>query len=305
MYKPEEVSSLTLEMIKSNIDITRVYTGLRYLDNSMKAMRGGELIVVMGRPSNFKSGLMQFIARNEAHNLANQGVDDRAVFYVTWEQSVEDMALLELAAMSGEDSQNLYEGKIQNIEALNLAAASRSGLPLWCIGHSLRRRSRRPRLTMSAVVDSLYFVADEWKVQPQLIILDYLQRMMPEGGSDLRVINSVNVDKSKDLALEMGCPVLLGCQARREVDDRRNQLPQMRDGAESSNIEHTADRIFSLHMPYRSSPIGESLLDTYKIDITVRPDLLLLQLIKHKTGQAGGLYPLIVQPGINGVESWS
>jgi len=305
VYKPEEISSLTLEMIEYNINITRVYTGIGSLDTSMRAMRGGELIVFIGRPSNFKSGLMQFIARNEATNLMNHDITDHAVFYVTWEQSVEDMALLELAAMSGQDSQDLAEGKIESRDALNLAAASRAGLPLWAIGHSLKRRSRRPRLTMSNVVNALYFCADEWGIQPQLIVLDYLQRIMPEGGSDLRMINSINVDKAKDLALEMGCPVLLGCQAKREVDSRRNQIPQLGDGAESSAIEHTADRILGLHMPYRSMMAGESLLENYNIDILCRPDLVLAQLVKHKTGQAGGLYPLIVEPGINGVRSWS
>jgi replicative DNA helicase len=287
---------------RQTLDRLGVPTFISTLDKYYRPMWPGNLISVIGRPSNYKSGVMQWIARNAAQRLKHEKVEDRVVVYCTWEQSVEEYMLLELGATSNNDAEQLAEGVVADQEGLQRAMLNLATRPLWIIGHSIERRKRRPNLTMSNIEQALRWVDNEMGVQPELIVLDYLQRITPESGDrDFRVQNSRNVDRAKDLALAMGCPVLLGVQAKRDVEERRNKLPGMADGAETSNVEHSSDAILSVHMPKMSELQGMDLSNVYGIPLEVHDNLLLLQVVKRKFGKAGAVFPLFVRPEINSI----
>lgn len=307
IYTAVESQALTLRTIHSRQSDDRlgVPTFISSLDQYFRPMWAGNLISVIGRPSNFKSGLMQYIARHAAHRLREHEVDDKVVFYCTWEQSVEEFMMLELAAASSNNAESLAEGVVNDQDSLMKAATSLAVRPLWVIGHSIERRKRRPSLTMANITEAIRWVDAEWNIQPELIVLDYLQRITPEPGDrDARIQNSRNVDRAKDMALAMGCPVLLGVQAKRDVDDRRNKLPGMADGAETSNIEHSSDAILSVHMPKTSELPGTNLSGIYGVPLEVHNNLLLTQVVKRKFGKAGALFPLYVRPEINSIDPW-
>jgi len=110
----------------------------------------------------------------------------------------------------------------------------------------------------------------------------------------LQVFDSMN--RAKDMALALGCPVLLGCQAKRDVLERDWKLPRMSDGEETSNIEHTTDKMLSFWYPKMSEPLGEML---GKTGIVVTEDLMICSLAKQRYGPAGIWWPLRFEPGIN------
>jgi len=306
VYTPADASVLTLQLIKNSAATAGI--GVPLYISSMDAdyflpMRPGELITVIGRPSNYKSGLMQHIARHEAMKLAAEGRSDKEyVAYMTWEQAVEEMVLYELASFTSQSAADLLQGKINDEVSLKRAANARAVLPLWLFGHSLERRRRRPRMTMIDAEDSIKAVEDGWGQKPSLIVVDYLQRIAHHRpNADPRQNFIENIDRCKDLALAMGCPVIMGCQAKREVDNRNVKIPQMGDGAESSNVEHSSDGILTVFMPKTAYPEGDILPDGYGVDggLAISSNILLVSVAKRKLGKAGRIFPLYVQPEIN------
>jgi len=82
----------------------------------------------------------------------------------------------------------------------------------------------------------------------------------------------------KELAKRCKCPIVLGVQARQEVDDYKMKMPTSRDGQWASRIFQTCDKWFSLWRPYitdkdgppldiegKMYPITESLLFVRKL----------------------------------------
>lgn len=280
-----------------------VQTGIPELDEYFLPLRPGQLATIIGRPSNYKSGLGQFIARHNANEIVRLGLDDsQYVAYLTWEQAVEEMTLYELAQATGQDASQLEQGRVNDWNELMFAATRRGTVPFWIFGHSITRRRQRPRMTMRDAEESLYFVEDNWGLRPRLIILDYLQRIAPEPGrqsSDIRIQMIDNVDRAKDLGLAMGCPVLLLSQAGRQVDTRQVKLPNMGDSQETSNAEQSSDRILTVWMPKTSEPVGAPLPDVLGIPLVVTENLLLVSVPKQKMGPAGRVIPFLIEPGLN------
>ena len=83
VFSPADVSNLTLkavEEIKSTVG-KGVRTGIDTLDHDLLPLRAGELVVVMGYTSNYKSGFMNYIIKS----AIKQREPDEIVIKVTWE----------------------------------------------------------------------------------------------------------------------------------------------------------------------------------------------------------------------------
>lgn len=301
VYTPPQVGTLVLKAIeerKSNPG-AGVRMHISTVDDQLLPLRPGELVTVMGRPSNYKSGLMEFWARKVAQEIITEGAEKEMVVFVTWEMAVEELGLYDLASSTSLDAAEISQGRIDDATwaKLQAAAMKRAALPLWVLGHSIERRKKRPRLTVNNISTALSWIEDEMGYHPRIIFLDYLQQMECETGENRRMQVFENVYRCKDMALAMGCPVVLGIQAHRDVDNRAWKLPLMGDGMETSNIEHTADKMISLWMPKTTDPVGSTLhgID----DLTVTDNLLILGVMKQKLGPAGFWRSLYVDPTKN------
>lgn len=304
VYTPPQVGNLVLNTIaeRKATPGAGVRLGIPLIDKQMLPLRPGELITITGRPSNYKSGLMSFWARKVARDLQQRETDDKKiVLYITWEMAIEELGLYDLSSSSGLSAAELAQGRCTDIdfENLRIAAMQRAMSPLWLIGHSIERRKKRPRLTLSNVAKALMWIEDEMGFKPEIIFLDYLQQMEPErfdnkGEVTRRMDIFENVHRCKDMALSLGCPVVLGVQAGRDVDNRIWKLPQMGDQMESSNIEHTADKMLSVWYPCRTEKKGVLLPEDNSL--LVDENLLIVGLMKQRLGPAGGWWGLYVDP---------
>lgn len=298
VYTPPQVGTLVLNAIEERRRMpgAGVRTHIPDIDKRFLPLRPGELVTVMGRPSNYKTGLMQYWAREEAKKILDEGASKEMVVFVTWEMAVEELGLYDLAAQASLNAAEISQGRVseQQWAMLQAAAMKRSALPIWIFGHSIERRKRRPRLTVSNVLEALLYVEDEIQYHPRVIFLDYLQQMEAEAGETRRMQVFENVYKCKDMALSMGCPVVLGIQAHRDVDKREWKLPTMGDGMETSNIEHTADKMLSLWMPKTTEEVGNDLVNAPGLKVT--DNLLIVGVMKQKFGPAGWWKPVHVEP---------
>lgn len=306
VYTPGQVSALTLAAIEERQSTRErgVTLGVPAVDKVLKPMRPGELVTVIALSSNWKTGLMQHLARRTAASL--DGTGDECVLYVNWENAVEETGLLDLANATGLDLGEIAEGNVGDWDRLKTAAVRRGVTPIFVIGHSLERRKARPVMTMSLVAEAVLWLEDHLKLRVRLACLDYLQRIEWEGDGEARHQYSRMVQRAKDMALAIGAPVVLGCQAKQEVMDRNWKLPRMNDGMETSSIMHASDKIIGLWRPVVTEGPGTT-IGQRPNDLPVTDDLLLLGLSKQRFGQVGDYWPLSVdfaRNRINGLKDY-
>lgn len=306
VYTPNEVARFTLEELERRKANKRagIPMGLSTVDKVVNPLRPGELVTILGRPSHYKSGLAQWWARTMAERMLAEEAQD-VVAYGTCEMSIEELGLYDLAVQARLDASMLVRGEYSDSEfaALQAAAMRRGCLPLWLLGHSLARRRKRIRMSIWTIEQALYWIEDNMDFRARIVFLDYLNLIIsdrkPGERPERRVDIAEIVQCAKDLALSLGCPVVMLAQANRRADDRDNwRMPHMADAMESAAIEQYSDKVFGVFMPKVE---GKSTL-IKEPDGTVQEvtdNLLYLGLLKQKNGPAGGYFRLYVDPKRN------
>lgn len=225
----------------------------------------GELVTIIGRPGNGKTGLMMWWARAWAKHLRDIGERDRCVLYVTYEQTIEELNAFNLAADTGMSITRLAMGDTsdEDWQKIKAAGTRRADLPLWFMGHSFERRNgqKRPPMTTANIGEAVQAIQD-WSAESHrevdMVFVDYLQRIpFGERVESKTVGHSQQLDELKDIAMQLGTRLMVGVQARREVDQRAVPIPGTEDGQWTSNVEQASDGILTVCRPRRYRQDGE------------------------------------------------
>lgn len=306
VFSPGEATTLALKLAKDFQENkgSGITSGIEDLDMVMNPMRPGELIVVLGRTGNFKSGFMNNMSLHAAKQFMNLE-KDTIVVKGTWENSIEEDTLSLMAIENGVGLIKIARGQIGESDwfRINQSALSATVNPIWMVGHSqsvskdLHRT--RPSLTIQDFEEAIEMIAENIsgsKKRIGLVVLDHLQRMnIGDRTQSMREKYMMIVDHCKDMAISWGCPVILGCQARREVDERSKKLPLIGDGQETSNVEQSADKMISLHLASMGDyGKGQNMdLNGESFDAS-DPQLLIMGLLKQRNGPASYRIPVRV-----------
>ena len=265
LFPPEEVARLGsqyLHFIQENRG-NGITIGITEIDEHFYPLMMTELMSIIARPGNGKTGLMVYMARRRAKQLREQGVTDRVVPYITLEQSIEELNAFNLAAESKPNVSitRMVRGELTEAEwgTIHRAAVQRQFMPLWNIGYSSMGGKKQIAVDLDAIDGALGLIAAERKID--VVFVDYLQRMptSAETETSKAVAVSNNLDGLKNLALKYRCPVVVGVQAKREVDDKADKVPGAADGQWTSNIEQTSDRVITLMRPAKYFAEGEEI----------------------------------------------
>lgn len=213
-------------------------TGLRDLDSKIGGgMRGGQLIIVAGRPSMGKSA----IALGVAESATGHG-DPSAVF--SQEMEAEELCNRALSRASGIPLDKIMDGKkfdrngsspdwtnltrgVQHVTELNMYVDARGAMSLQDIRSQSRMLKRRHGLG--------------------LIVVDYLGLMAATEGNSRTEQVGANSRGLKNLAKELGIPVVLLAQLSRKCEERPNKRPMLSDLRDSGEIEQDADIVLFLY----------------------------------------------------------
>ena len=207
-------------------------TGFADLDARWGGLRGGQVIVLAGRPKTGKSTL----ALNIAEHIAR--THPVAVFQM--EMSAFEMVDRTLASTGQISISALRNGQRDDEHANDLlytALANAKSLNLYV--------DATPRQTIDYIrMHSKAFVR---KYGKGAIVIDYLGLIRSEGNA--RSKNDEVSEISRDiklLAKETDCPVILLCQMNRNVEKEKRK-PQLSDLRDSGSIEQDADIIAFTH----------------------------------------------------------
>ena len=303
VYSPADAGKLAIQALEElrSAKGGGMKTGIPDMDKVLLPLRPGELITVLGYTSWYKSGFMNWLLKASVSQLSETEI----VIKVTWEDSVEEETLKWIASDAGISISTLIQGHDTDWTAVMRSYSKRIETPLWIIGHSnsesATQGKARPRLTMTDVMSAVEYICHEATDNAftvKMICLDYLQRIRPDAsdGNNKREQMMEAVNRSKDMAIAMGCPVVLGVQASRAVLEREYKLPRLDDGLETSNIEQSSDKVISLWYPIKTEKEG-TLIQTEQVKVT--KNLLIAGILKQKMGAAPVVMPLYVDPEKN------
>lgn len=250
-------------------------TGLQRLDALTGGWRGGQLVVLAGRPAMGKSAAMIHFARVAAAS----GVP---VCVYSLEMPAEQLAGRMLVGGSSVDAQAFRVGSVDadGWRELEQAAADLSAMPVYL--------NDRANITMGAI-RSQCKAMHRWG-RCGMVIIDYLQLL----DTSSRNTNSTREREiaaasrsAKLLAKEIGVPVILLSQLSRKVEERADKTPLLSDLRESGAIEQDADMVLFLDRP---AMYGAQTIDTNRYGVIPSEGVGVLHIAKNREGATGRIY---------------
>ncbi|PIR46668.1 MAG: replicative DNA helicase [Candidatus Vogelbacteria bacterium CG10_big_fil_rev_8_21_14_0_10_45_14] len=219
---------------KTKDEIRGVRSGFPEIDNKLAGLQKSDLIILAARPSVGKTSLALDIARNAA---VKNGVPT-GIFSL--EMSSQQLVDRMLAAESHVDSWKLRTGRLTTDEEFSKirdAMDKLSQAPIFIDDDSantaLKMRSVARRLKAEHGLG--------------LIVVDYLQLMVPQKNVDSLVQQVTEISRSlKHMARELDVPVLALSQLSRAVEQRGGE-PRLSDLRDSGSIEQDADVVMFIH----------------------------------------------------------
>lgn len=206
-------------------------TGYADIDLVLDGLKGGDLIIIAGRPSMGKTAF----ALNVAENVALSGIP---ALIFSMEMGRDQLVTRSLSSVGQIDSTALASGKLYNDDWDRITVAMGRLLQAPLIidqsanltTNQMRARARRQKR----------------KGGLGLIVIDYLQLMSGQGNNRNEELGNITRNL-KIMARELNVPVICLSQLSRKVEERADKRPMLSDLRESGSIEQDADVVMMLY----------------------------------------------------------
>lgn len=225
--------------------VSGLSSGYARLDDLINGLVAGNFIVLAGRPAMGKTALATGIATNVAsRQLARRDLGEKPepVAFFSIEMPADQLKKRILSDRAGVAMRKLMRGEAQNseMEAFHIAEQELRTLPLYIdqTGEitiaQLRQKARRFK--------KLHGMS--------LLVIDYLQLM--KGSNNRKNENRVNEVTEitvglKALAKELKVPIIALSQLNRDLENRDDKRPVLKDLRESGSIEQDADTVIFVY----------------------------------------------------------
>lgn len=247
-----EILQQRLDRFEQGIVMDGLGSGIPDLDKFTQGLKGGQMIVVAGRPAMGKTTLAMNVAADVAINQR------RPVLVVSLEMTKTQLMDRLLAAAGGIPLPSLKTGECASDYSAELAAATLrlrdapicvSDVPVMTMPR-IRSIARRQAHRMGGL---------------GLVVIDYLGLMEGEGKGRTEDVTAMS-RQIKLLARELECPVIVLSQLNRGCESRPDKRPVLSDLRESGAIEQDADIVMFVyrdevyHPNTQDKGIGEILI---------------------------------------------
>lgn len=245
-------------------EIRGVPTGFRDLDNLLAGLQRSDLIILAARPSLGKTSLALDIARHVSIH------ENLPVGFFSLEMSTGQLIDRVISAEAHVSLFSLRTGRL-----------SSESDDFTRVRDAMERLSKAPLfIDDEASVNILQMRAKARRLQAEkglgLIIVDYLQLMVPRTSTDNMVQQITEISRSlKILAKELDVPVLALSQLNRAVEGRPDKKPVLSDLRDSGSIEQDADVVMFI---YREDRVKENSGRENQADVLIS---------KHRNGPLG------------------
>ena len=215
-------------------EILGLTTGFTSLDKRLLGMQPGQMIIIAARPGMGKTALALNIALNacKAHNLP--------IMLYSYE-------------MLGPELSGRILSSEANIDARKIKTNDYNEMDLRNLGHAVQTLSKLPIYINDNGATTLLDIKSQCrKVKADqgmgMVVIDYLQLMQPHVRKNSREQEIAEISRGiKELAKELGCPIVALSQLNRSATSRTDRRPQLQDLRESGSIEQDADVVMLIH----------------------------------------------------------
>jgi len=249
-------------------EVRGLATHIPRLDYLTNGLEPGTLIMLAGRPSMGKSALALEIGRL-AGMVGNKNV---AIFEL--EMTTQSILMRWASAISGVESRKIQRGVCPaRYEGQNAAAYYVNADEMGRYVDAMGQLSRHENILIddTPALSALQIRALAIQKAHQfggldLVIVDHTTIMKTEGRFNGNTAKSEGYKSQamKELAKELGCPVLLVQQLSRATEARQNKRPTLADLRDSGEHEQNADIALGL---YRESYYKDSLIPGSQADL--------------------------------------
>ena len=267
----ENVKALMLANRIKGEEVTGLSSGFSNLDEITLGLQKDNLIILAARPAMGKSAF----AMNIAIQAAQRNVDEKGeginVAIFSLEMSQEQIVQRMTASQARVNLTNIQKGNLSQKDMLLVESANDDLAKLniyFCDQAVLTVADIRAKCRKQQAASGL-----------DLVVIDYLQLISGTSKNGNRQEEVSNISRSlKQMARELGIPVIALAQLSREVEKREDKRPQMADLRESGSIEQDADIIMFL---YRE--------EYYTKSANAVPNMAELIIAKNRSGVTGNL----------------
>jgi replicative DNA helicase len=215
-------------------DVSGVRTGFVDLDELLGGYQAGDFIVIAARPAMGKTALVL----NQLEGATVRYSKRAALFEL--EMSAEQLGMRGIAAAGRVSMQRLKRGALGETDFARLMRG------VTDFGQSKLVIDETPTATLA----DIRTVCRRMKLDGglDLIAIDYLQLLRPEKDRHNRENEVAEISRGlKQIAKELGVPVIALSQLNRDVEKRADKRPMTADLRESGAIEQDADVIMFLY----------------------------------------------------------
>jgi replicative DNA helicase len=239
-------------------------TGFADFDRLTGGLRGGDLIIVAGRPSMGKTTL----AVNMAEYAAVHPQIRASVALFSMEMPSEQVITRMLSSIGSVPLNSIRSGRISDEDWVRITGATSQ------LSEARIFVDETPALTPTELRARARRVKREHGLD--LVVVDYLQLMQVPGTQENRATEIAEISRGlKALAKELSVPVIALSQLNRSVEQRQEKKPVMSDLRESGAIEQDADMILLI---YRDEVYDKN---------TTKKGIAEIDLAKHRNGETG------------------
>lgn len=206
-------------------------TGFDDIDSMLDGLKGGDLIIVAGRPSMGKTAF----ALNVAENVSLSGTP---TLVFSFEMGDTQLAQRTLSSVSGITGQKIARAEFDedDFDKMSVAINKLKDSPLVIDENvnltvsQMRARARRMKR----------------KGGLGLIVIDYLQLMKGAGNNRNEELGDLTRNL-KLMARDLNVPIICLSQLSRKVEERSDKRPMLSDLRESGAIEQDADVVMMVY----------------------------------------------------------
>ena len=233
--KEEEGVGKIAECVEFGKQTGGLVTGFDAIDDVIVRIHKTDYVVIAGRPGMGKTSLMTNIATNLAC------VNGVPVSFYSCEMSPQQIVKRMCSAIS-EVPLKRVESRYgmalpDDIPNLKKAARQLSSCPMYI--------KSAGGITPSRLKRSL--LADVRRYGVKLAMVDHLHLMKPDKGTGNGYQDLTNISRSvKQVSLEVGIPLIMGCQLSRTEEAKEPKLMDIRG---TGAIEEDADVVIGIHRP--------------------------------------------------------
>jgi len=234
----DAVEEAAQKALQGETALSAITTGLCDFDRITGGFAPGSLTVIAARPGMGKSALALSIALGAAQRAVG-------TFYLTLEMPKRQMGQRAAAGASGYSVQTAF-GTVRELDEYDRIMDCVERLP-DCIhlDDATPEYSNVRAATIRAQKEN----------NIGLVIIDYLQLLDPPDGPKNREQEiAVMVRGLKNMAMELGLPIIVLAQLNRDLEKRADKHPQESDLRESGEIENAADKIIFIYRDEKYNP---------------------------------------------------